>query len=66
MECHDQPSQIQSLYPPSSLPFATLNSPWPEQVKAIGVSNFTVEQLEGIIDATGVVPVSKIARLCMP
>lgn len=27
------------------------------QVKAIGVSNFTVDQIQGIIDATGVVPV---------
>lgn len=27
------------------------------QVKAIGVSNFTIAQLQGIIDATGVVPV---------
>jgi len=28
------------------------------QVKAIGVSNFLVPHLEGIISATGVVPVS--------
>lgn len=28
------------------------------KVKAIGVSNFTVEQIQGIVDATGVWPVS--------
>ncbi|TFK44982.1 NADP-dependent oxidoreductase domain-containing protein [Crucibulum laeve] len=28
-----------------------------EKVRAVGVSNFTIEQLEGIISATGVVPV---------
>jgi L-glyceraldehyde reductase len=29
------------------------------QVKSIGVSNFTIEHLEAIIKATGVVPVSR-------
>jgi len=29
------------------------------QVKSIGVSNFTIEHLDAIIEATGVVPVSR-------
>lgn len=36
----------------------------PFQVKSIGVSNFTIPQLEGIIEATGVVPVySNLLRI---
>ena len=30
------------------------------KVKAIGVSNFTVDQIQGIVDATGVWPVSSL------
>lgn len=40
--------------------FPRLTSLPPSQVKAIGVSNFTIAQIQGIIDATGVVPV------CLP
>lgn len=31
------------------------------KVKAIGVSNFTVDQIQGIVDATGVWPVSPLS-----
>ena len=30
------------------------------KVKAIGVSNFTIDQIQGIVDATGVWPVSQL------
>lgn len=51
--CSNSPSQrcvyISSI--PEKHIYSTL------QVKAVGVSNFTIEHLEGIIKATGVVPV---------
>lgn len=33
------------------------------QVKAIGVSNFTIAHIQGIINATGVVPVRSAPRV---
>lgn len=36
------------------------------KVKAIGVSNFTIDQIQGIVDATGVWPVSPLpSSICI-